>query len=157
MAMKGYSIFPKAPELEPHHLIVKRHIPDIRSGRLTPLQRWCQGILQLQLTGHIYTFVSIFIQCLSIYRYILGQTKMTWTCTRLQCVIAAENLTTYKGYEPTRHAGANDIILLSKNVNRMMALWIRNTPTVFRSLLLRDSGLETFLGSQEFCDPRVIR
>ena len=30
---------------------------------------------------------------------ILAQTKMTWTCTRLQRVIAAENLTACESYE----------------------------------------------------------
>ena len=41
-------------------------------------------------------------------------------------------------------------------LNRMMGLWIRNTPTVSRSPLLSDSVLETFLVSQEFSGPRVI-
>ena len=52
----------------------------------------------------------------------LAQTEMTWICTRLQRVIAAENLTACEGYESTRHAGANDDILLPENVNRMMGL-----------------------------------
>ena len=54
MAIKGYSAFPKAPELlEPHHQIVSGHTQDTRWGDLTPLQRssWC--ILQLQPTGQI--------------------------------------------------------------------------------------------------------
>ena len=53
MAMKGYSVFPKAPaSLEPHHQIVLCHIQDTRwGGGLTPLQRSSRCILQLQLTG----------------------------------------------------------------------------------------------------------
>ena len=34
----------------------------------------------------------------------LTQTEMTWIYTRLQCVVAAENLTACEGYEYTRHA-----------------------------------------------------
>ena len=41
---------------------------------------------------------------------------------RLQRGIAAENLTACAGYESTRHVGANDVILLPDNVNRMMGL-----------------------------------
>ena len=63
-----------------------------------------------------------------------------------------------EGHESTRHAGANNIILLPENVNRMMGLWIRITPpTVFRGPLVSVSVLETFLASQEFSGPRVIR
>ena len=40
----------------------------------------------------------------------------------LQRVIAAENLTACEGYESTRHVGANNVILLQENVNRMMGL-----------------------------------
>ena len=80
-----------------------------------------------------------------------------WIYTQLRHVIAAENLTACEGYESTRHAGANDIIFLPENVNRMMGLWIRNIPTVFRSPLLSDSVLDSFLANQEFSGPRVIR
>ena len=73
---------------------------------------------------------------------ILAQMEMTWICTRLQRVIAAENLTACEGYESTRHACANDVILLSETVNRMMDLGIRNTPTVFRSPFLQFYCLE---------------
>ena len=41
--------------------------------------------------------------------------------------------------------------------NRMMGLWIRIIPIVFTNPLLKVSVLETFLASQEFRDPRVIR
>ena len=34
----------------------------------------------------------------------------------------ADNLTACEGYESTRHAGANNVILLQVNVNRMMGL-----------------------------------
>ena len=88
---------------------------------------------------------------------ILAHTVMIWICTRLQRVIAAENSTACKGYESTRYACANDVILLPENANRMMGLWIRNTPTVFRSPLLSFRVLETFLASREFSGPRVIR
>ena len=37
-------------------------------------------------------------------------------------VIAAENSTACEGYESTRHAGANNVILLPENVNRIMGL-----------------------------------
>ena len=56
-------------------------------------------------------------------------------CTRPQRVIAAENSTACECYESTRHAGANNVTLP----------------------LLSVSVLETFLASQEFSDPRVIR
>ena len=37
IAIKGYSLFPKAPALlEPHHQIVQCHIQDTRWGVLTP-------------------------------------------------------------------------------------------------------------------------
>ena len=53
MAMKGYSVFPKAPALlEPHHQIAYCHIQDTRCGEgLTPLQRNSRCILQPQPTG----------------------------------------------------------------------------------------------------------
>ena len=60
-------------------------------------------------------------------------------------------------HESTRCAGANNVILPPENVNRMMGLWIRFTPTVFMSPLLTISILETFLASQEFSGSRVIR
>ena len=88
---------------------------------------------------------------------LLTLTVTNWIWTRLQRVIAAGNLTASEGYESTRHAGANNIILQQENVNRMIGLWIRNTPTVFKGPLLSDSVLETFLTSQEFSGPRVIR
>ena len=88
---------------------------------------------------------------------ILALTVKNWKWTRLQRVIAAENLTACEGYESIRHAGANNVILPLENVNRMMGLWIRNTPTVFKGPLLSDSVRETFLISQEFSGPRVIR
>ena len=47
---------------------------------------------------------------------------MTWTCTQLQRVIVAENLTACDSYESTRHAGENDVILLLENGNQMMGL-----------------------------------
>ena len=59
---------------------------------------------------------------------ILAQTVMIWICTRLQCVIAAENSIAFEGHKSTRHTGANNVILLPENVNRMMGLWIRITP-----------------------------
>ena len=58
----------------------------------------------------------------NISHIILAQTKMTWICTRLQGVITADNLTACEGYVSTRHDGANDVILLLENVNRMMGL-----------------------------------
>ena len=73
---------------------------------------------------------------------ILAQTEMTWICTRLQRVIAAENLTACKGYESTRHTGTNDVILLTENVNRMMGLRIRNTPTVFKDTLMSKPSIQ---------------
>ena len=65
--------------------------------------------------------------------------------------------TASEDHESTRRAGANNVILPPENVNRMMGLWIRFTPTVFISPLLTISFLETFLASQEFSGPRVIR
>ena len=53
---------------------------------------------------------------------ILALTVTNWIWTRLQRVIAAENLTACEGYESTRHAGANNVILLQENVNRLMGL-----------------------------------
>ena len=88
---------------------------------------------------------------------ILALTLTNWIWARLLRVIAAENLTAREGYESTRHAGANNVILLPENVNRMIGSLIRNIPTVFKSPLLSDSVLEAFLASQEFCGPRVIR
>ena len=88
---------------------------------------------------------------------ILAHTVTIWICTRLQRVITAENSTACEYYESTRHAGSNNVILLSENVIRMMGLWIRNTPTAFRSPLLSISDLETFLASQEISGPTVIR
>ena len=93
----------------------------------------------------------------NISSIILALTVPNWIWTRLQRVIAAENFTACSSYESTRHAGANNVILLPENVNQMMGLWISNTPTVFRGPLLSDSVLETFLASQEFSGPRVIR
>ena len=66
-------------------------------------------------------------QCYNLLTHlsiILDQTEMTSICTRLQRMIVAENLTSSEGYESTRHAGANDVILLPENVNQMMGLWI---------------------------------
>ena len=88
---------------------------------------------------------------------ILAHMVTIWICTRLQRVIAAENSTACEDHESTRRTGTNNVILLPENVNRMMALWIRFTPTVFTSPLLSISVLETFLASQEFSGPRVIR
>ena len=88
---------------------------------------------------------------------LLAHTVMIWICTRLQHVIAAENLTACEDHESTRRAGVKNIILLPENVNRMMRLWIRFTPTVFTSPLLTISVLETLFASQEFSGPRVIR
>ena len=62
-----------------------------------------------------------------------------------------------RGHESTRRAGAKNVILLPENVNRLMGLWVRFTPTVFTSPLLTISVLETFFASQEFSGPRVIR
>ena len=62
-----------------------------------------------------------------------------------------------RGSRITRRAGAKNVILLPENVNRMMGLWIRFTPTVFTSPLLTVTVLETFFASQEFSGPRVIR
>ena len=52
---------------------------------------------------------------------IFAQTEMTWLCAWLQrdC---DRDLTACEGYESTRQAGANDVILLSANLNRMMDL-----------------------------------
>ena len=88
---------------------------------------------------------------------ILAHTVMIWICTRLQRVIAAENSTACEDHESTRRAGANNVILLPENVNRIMGLWIRFTPTVFTSPLLTISVLEKFLASKEFSGPKVIR
>ena len=81
---------------------------------------------------------------------ILPHTITIWICTRLQHVIAAENSTACEDHESTRRAGAKNVILLPENVNRMMGLWIRFTPTVFTSPMLSISVLETFLASQVF-------
>ena len=53
---------------------------------------------------------------------ILAQTEMIWICVRLQRAIASENLKACEGYESTRHAGANNVIFLLENVNRMIGL-----------------------------------
>ena len=87
---------------------------------------------------------------------ILAHTVTIWICTRLLRVIATENSTACEGYKSTRRASANNVIILPENVNRMMGLWIRITPTVFTIPLLNVSVLETFLASQEFSGPRVI-
>ena len=89
---------------------------------------------------------------------ILAHSVTIWICTRLQRVIATENSTACEGHESTKRVGANNVILLPENVNRMMGLWIRITPaTVFTGPLLSVSVLETFLASQEFSGSRVIR
>ena len=50
--MKGYSIFPKAPRLKPHHQMQFRDIlRTLAVGGLTPLQKWNWHILKLQSTG----------------------------------------------------------------------------------------------------------
>ena len=81
---------------------------------------------------------------------LFAHTVMIWICTRLQRVIAAENSTACEDHESTRCAGAKNVIPLPENVNRMMGLWIRFTPTVFMNPLLTISILETF-----FCRPRI--
>ena len=53
---------------------------------------------------------------------LLAPTVTIWICTRLQRVIAAENSTACEDHEYTRRAGANNVILLPENVNRMMGL-----------------------------------
>ena len=52
MAMKGYTTFPKAPRLEPHHQMQFNVISKtLLRKRLTPLQRCSQSIPQPQSTG----------------------------------------------------------------------------------------------------------
>ena len=51
MVMKGFSAFPKAQRLEPHHQIAQCHIQDTLLWSLTPLQRSSRGILLPQPTG----------------------------------------------------------------------------------------------------------
>ena len=53
---------------------------------------------------------------------ILTKTEMTRIYTRLQHVVATENLTACEDYESTRYAGANNGIFLPENVNQMMDL-----------------------------------
>ena len=86
----------------------------------------------------------------NISAILLAHTVTIWICTRLQRVIAAENSTACEYHESTRRAGAKNVIPLPENVNRMMGLWIRFTPTVFTSPLLTISVLETF-----FWKPRI--
>ena len=52
MAMKGYSIFPKAPRLKLHHVIQFSVLSKtlVEVGGLTPLQRCSRRILQPQPT-----------------------------------------------------------------------------------------------------------
>ena len=72
MAMKGCSVFPKAPALlGPHHQIVSCHIKDTHlGGGLTHLQSCSRYILQPQATGQskVCKFLSTF--------------KGTWRCTK---------------------------------------------------------------------------
>ena len=109
-----------------------------------------------QWDTHIYICMSE-AERENISPILLAPTVTIWICTRLQHVIAAENLTASEDHVSPRRAGANNVILLPENVNRMMGLWIRFTPTVFTSPLLTISVLETLLASQEFSGPRVIR
>ena len=51
MAIKGYSIFSKAPGLEPHHPSFLCHIQDTLLWGLTPVHGSSQCILQHQRTG----------------------------------------------------------------------------------------------------------
>ena len=64
---------------------------------------------------YIYIYICVCV-------YILAHMVMIWICSWLQRVIAAENSTACKDHESTRRAGANNVILLSENVNRMMGL-----------------------------------
>ena len=59
MAMVGYSTFPKAPGLEPHHQVILCHAQDTPRGELTPLQRCCRRVLQPQPTGLRLVFCPV--------------------------------------------------------------------------------------------------
>ena len=74
---------------------------------------------------------------------ILAQTEKTCICTLQQRMIAAGNLTACEGYESTMHAGANDVILLPENVNRMMGLFIRNTEEVIYAIKERKKEIKS--------------
>ena len=108
---------------------------------------------------HTYIYIYIYIYMYIYTRIIkyVSRRFQIWICTRLQRVIAVENSTACEEHESTRRAGAKNVILLPENVNWLMDLWVRFTPTVFTSPLLTISVLETFFASQEFSGPRVLR
>ena len=130
--------------------------------------RWNLG--RLVWLGRFYYFYFIYIYIyIYIYIWIPQQTlnalwvtvlgmenispvrlilkKMTLNWTWLQCVIVAEDFTVCEVYVFIRHAGANNVIPLSENVNWMMRLKIWTTSTAFRIPLLSYNTSEKFLAS----------
>ena len=62
MAIKGYSIFPKAPALlEPHHQIVSCHIQDNRSGEVLLLCRDAVGAFFSSSWQYTHTHTHIYM------------------------------------------------------------------------------------------------
>ena len=51
IAMKGYSIFPKALGLEHHHLIVSCYNQDTRYAGVSPLYRDAVGVLHISISN----------------------------------------------------------------------------------------------------------
>ena len=51
IAMKEYSIFPRAPELEPHHQMFKCHIQNTGIGGVLPLSRDAVGVFYSPCTN----------------------------------------------------------------------------------------------------------
>ena len=70
MAMKEYSIFPKAPGLKPHHQIFVISRTLVMRG-LTPLQRYSWHILHPQSTGLCFGTVTIIYIKIVIFPYYL--------------------------------------------------------------------------------------
>ena len=69
----------------------------------------CNSLLYIYIYIYIYIY-SLLCVCIYIYIYLP---------TEIGFVIAAENSTAGEGHKSTRRAGANNVILLLENVNRM--------------------------------------
>ena len=91
MAIKGCSIFPKAPELlGPHHQTVQCQILDTRLEGLTPLQRCSQCILQPQATGQ-FIFGLIFLGEVWTFLFSYIWVKYYHCCLTTKIALALDN------------------------------------------------------------------
>ena len=123
---------------------------------------WMKWQIMLKLTNKKRHYKHIILYGKENFKIKIGLCLyFRWLYPSVVCYnikqIVCENNSICEGHKSTKRAGANNIILLPENVNRMMGLWIRITLTVFTGPLLKVSVQETFLASQEFSGPRVIR